>query len=97
MTIGEYSKDAEQRSRISATITSTIHKKFLNEYENNLIKLIEENPGVTYIELVSLSIVSPETIWKTLVRLRKEKKLESFSINGKKAMGWRLTHDHSVI
>ncbi len=89
-------KDTEQRCRISASITEKLHKKFLNKYENNLVKIIEENPGVGYGELVQLSVLSPTTIWKMLARLRKEGKIESVPVIGRKAKGWRLSQEVKV-
>jgi uncharacterized membrane protein len=86
-------KDVVQRCRISASITEKLHKKFLNKYEDNLFKIIEENRGVSYYELVQLSVLSPTTIWKTLARLRKEGKMESVPVIGRKAKGWRLSEE----
>jgi hypothetical protein len=88
-------KDTEQRCRISASITEKFHK-FLNKYENNLVKIIEENPGFSYDELVKLSVLSTTPIWKMLARLRKEGNIESIPVIGRKAKGWRLSEGVKV-
>jgi hypothetical protein len=85
-------KDTEQRSRISASITEKFHK-FLNKYENNLGKIIEENPGFSYDELVQLSVLSATPIWKML---RNEGNIGSVPIIGRKAKGWRLSEEVNV-
>lgn len=78
-----------QRCRILASITEKLHKKFLNKYENNLVKIIEENPGFSYGELV----LSATPIWKIL---RNEGNIESVPIIGRKAKGWRLSEEVKV-
>jgi uncharacterized membrane protein len=77
-------KDTEQRCRISASITE------------KLVKIIEENPGVSYDELVQLSILSLTTIWKMLARLKKEGNIVSVPVIGRKAKGWRLSEEVKV-
>ncbi len=72
-------KDTEQRCRISASITE------------KLVRIIEENPGVSYDELVQLSILSQTTIWKILIRPRKDNRIDSIPVQGRKVKGWRLS------
>ena len=58
---------------------------------DDVLPIIEHNEGITYEELVHISLWSPESIEKTLRKLKKDKVIESIVLKGRKAKGLRLT------
>lgn len=64
---------------------------------NELLKVIEQNPGITYNQLVHTTIYQGETIDTTIRHLKKTKQVETFDLKGLTAKGLRITHDHSIV
>lgn len=64
---------------------------------NELLKLIEVMPGITYNQLVHTTNYSPRTLDIAIRELKKAKKIESCELKGLTAKGLRLTHEHSIL
>lgn len=58
--------------------------------EEEILGIINSNPGITYEELIYRTFPSPHTIWETLSKLKRTGKIKSVDIPGKKAKGWRI-------
>jgi len=64
---------------------------------NELLKVIERHPGITYNQLVHTTKYKCRTIDAALRQLKKTKKIETFDLKGLTAKGLRITHDHSIV
>ena len=63
----------------------------------NLIEVIEQNPGITYNDIVQTSKFDNRTLDAPIRHLKKTKKVETFDLKGKAAKGLRLIYEHSII
>jgi len=64
---------------------------------NDLLKLIEQNPGITYNQLMHITKYKCRTLDAAIRHLKKTKKVETFDLKGLTAKGLRLTHEHSIV
>ena len=60
------------------------------EAKQNILEIITKFPLCSYYDIVETSLYSPETINKTLQKLKKEKKVEPVEVPGRKAKGWKV-------
>jgi hypothetical protein len=61
------------------------------QIDTDIIDFISNNPLCSYYEMVESLLYSPETINKTLTKLKKEKKIGTVDFIERKAKGWKVT------
>jgi hypothetical protein len=61
------------------------------QIDTDIIDFISNNPLCSYYEMVESLLYSPETINKTLTKLKKEKKIGTVDVIERKAKGWKVT------
>lgn len=62
-----------------------------------ILKIIEETPGITYNQLLYISKHNTRTLDAAIRVLKKANRVESFPIKGQTVMGLRLVHEHSEV
>lgn len=64
---------------------------------NELLEVIEQNPGITYNQLVHTTKFRCSDIDTAIRHLKKTKQVETFDLEGLTVKGLRITHDHSIV
>jgi len=62
-----------------------------------ILKIIEETPGITYNQLLYISKHNTRTLDAAIRILKRADRVESVPIKGQTVMGLRLTHEQSEI
>ena len=63
----------------------------------NLIEVIEQNPGITYNDIVHTSKFNTWTLDTAIRELKKTNAIETIDLKGKTAKGLHLTDEHPII
>ena len=74
-----------------------VNQIVLQSCYNDLLKIIERHPGITYNQLVHTTKYKCRTIDAAIRELKRAKRIETFDLKGATAKGLRITHDHSIV